>query len=166
MPAATPDVLCDGVKILCFYHMGQAQSQAYRPYHRTGRKHAVNGWAAFLSDEDMRLQAHYFKMKRTMWGRRVFIYDSGGGCIQYAKLSTGHFQRLDAPCTQAHDVPKFPSALAAKELPHGRSMPYQVVTADEASVKVRDPGSGACATYRRTQEGWWFLAGYSTRCRR
>lgn len=118
-------------------------------------RHAARGWPAFLTGRLMQMQAHKFRVRRSVLGRRVRLLDRTGGCIEYARLavpgtSTTYYQRVDGPCSGRGSVPKFPLALAPHELPGGEAMPYRVGVGRPNYAEVVDHRDGRCATYRRS----------------
>lgn len=136
--------------------MGQEMST-----HRAAEKHALQGWPSFMTGTDLRLQMAKFRVRRSVLGRRVRLFDRVDGCIEYARLSkipdraAQYYQRVDSPCLQRASVPKFPHSLAAHELPGGASVPYTVTVRRANYCELADASTKQCATYRRSGQGAW-----------
>lgn len=112
-----------------------------------------------MTAADLRAQMAKFRVRRSVLGRRVRLIDRVDGCIEYARLSkvpgksVQFFQRVDGLCSGRARMPKFPDAMAARELPGGASLPYFVSVRRPNYAEVND--GNQCATYKRSRQGVW-----------
>lgn len=123
--------------------------------------HAVKGWPAFMTQQDVQAQMLQSRMHKSLMGRRVRFMDpeGGGGCVEYARLrsstseaaatvSAAVYQRVDGACSTLEPIPRFPHALTATE-PGSKSFPYTAVVVDGTVLGVTDTRTRARATYHR-----------------
>lgn len=113
----------------------------------------AQGWPAFLTGEDVTRLRHTHGVTKHLWGVEV---RRGETRVSYAQLRTKKvwYQRVD----DSGQMLKYPEAMAAHELPAGKSLPFTVC--EEAGVgagvvQVSDADDGTRATYQKTPQGWW-----------
>lgn len=127
-----------------------------------GKKLAELGWPAFITADDVARLKHTHRIRKQLWGVEIHENPKSGGeftesgpraRVLYARLRVKNragefFQRVDG-----EPIPKFPVALAARELPDGDSVPF-LAAQRGAYVELSDD-DGTSAKYARTAAGWW-----------
>lgn len=103
-------------------------------------------WPAFLSEQDLRDLRHRLRVQKSVGGTRVRLF-ADDAAAEYVRLTTGAFQ-----LAERGDVPKFPTALAARDLTSNAS-PYAVV-ATPTRVELVEAASGRRAIYVPSGGAW------------
>lgn len=106
-------------------------------------------WPAFISEEDLRALRHRVRVQKSVAGARVRLLDAAGVAVEYVRLRTGAFQRVEGGA-----LPKFPSTLAPSDLA-SNAMPYAVTAAGPGRVEVAEAASGRRALYVPAGGGGW-----------
>lgn len=111
-----------------------------------------------MRTRDLRRQLTRFRAEKSLLGGRVRLFDVRGGCIEYVKLSSNMFQRVDHPCYSRRAPQRFPVTLPGTAFEGGDGAgPLVVTVAGPTYTEVQHPPSKACGTYRMTHDNIWML---------
>lgn len=126
--------------------MGQTASRE-----DAGLAAAAHGWPAYMSTTAIRRVMHVLPVEKSVLGERVRFRQHSGVYVEYVRLPAAKdtYQRRDGD----GPLPMFPRHLARQELPGAGDMPHKILESAD-TVLVRDPVSGATATYGLKNNVW------------